>query len=133
RARAAPGDAVAGPPVELVGAGVAEQLVVGGPARLVVPAAVEHLPEDARHRRPAAVRDLVAAADRPAPVAGAALDARLQRRAEADARLAARLALGRRRARGHRGVDVDVVVADRLRAVDGVGDADRDVDVARAA
>src|SRR5262249_19527500 len=127
-------DVVAGAAVELVRAVMAEQLVVVGSAGLVVAAAVEHLPEDPRDRGPAVVRDLVAAAGGLAPVAGAALDPGLQRRAQADARLAAGLALGGRRARrGQRRVDVDVVVPDRLGAVGAVGHADGDVDVALAA
>jgi hypothetical protein len=55
---------------------VAEQLVVVGPTGLAGVVAAQDLPEDARDRRPSLVGDLVAAARRPAAVAGAALLAR---------------------------------------------------------
>ena len=102
---------------------MAEQLVVGGAADLLAPAAVEHLPQDPRDRGPPVVRHLVAAAGGPAPVAGAALHAGLARGAQVRGR-APLSGDGGLAAPGRR--NDERLRRGRLRAVDRVGDAHGD-------
>src|SRR3954449_5204221 len=76
RVPVAPQDVVARAAREVVGAVVAEQLVVARAADLRAAGAVEDLPQDAGDRRPALVGDLVAAAAGLAAVARTALHPR---------------------------------------------------------
>ena len=129
RVPVAPQDVVARAAEEAVRAVVAEQLVVGGAADLLAPAAVEHLPEDPGHRGPPVVRRPCRRRRRscgrcPGRTARRAGSARTGPGVEPRWPGTRALAAAGRR-------DDERLRRRRLRAVDGVGHADGDLRRAR--